>query len=604
MEQSNLYVDGGARGNPGPAACGIMINNPQGRTIFQGGYCIGKATNNVAEYTALLRGLQESCKLGIDRLDIYSDSQLMVRQITGQYRVRDISLQKLHDQAHQLLERFDRWQITHIPREKNEQANSLVNQALDAHKDITVVPPDPATATTHSGPAETSGKVVKPVKIVIIGGGSYAWSPTLLRDLVMQKELAGGGEVWLVDIDPKPLKDIDAYAKALLKRTKSKFTVHTTVDRDAALGGADFVIITISTGGFKAMRHDLEIPEKHGIYQPVGDTVGPGGISRTLRNVPVFVDLAKSFVKHCPDAWILNITNPMTVLTNTLALQGCRRVIGLCHELSALWTRLTDHFKCDWHDISMRVAGLNHFAFILDATYQGQSIMSQFDTWASEPDNQVQGGKIDLTHQESLSLEWHKFKYDFYRKTGRMLYPGDRHITEFFSNVITKQSGYGAAFGIKLTTIAHRQEWFDKARKDTLKWTAKPETIPLKISREAISAIVACLCSSRTVVDVVNLPNVGQIDNLPRGTVVETMATIGNGMVEPHAVGALPDDLAMMLSHHAHRFNLTLQAALKGDRKLALEAMLTDPLVGDCQTAGKLLDQLLSANRKLLPQFF
>ena len=352
------------------------------------------------------------------------------------------------------------------------------------------------------------------------------------------------------------------------------------------------------------MRHDLEIPEKHGIYQPVGDTIGPGGISRTLRNVPVFVDLAKSFIKHCPEAWILNITNPMTVLTNTLVLQGCRRVIGLCHELSTLWTRLTDHFKCDWHDISMQLAGLNHFAFILDATYQGQSIMSQFDTWASEPDNQAQGGDVDLTHQETLSLYSHKFKYDFYRQTGRMLYPGDRHITEFFSNVITKQTGYGAAFGIKLTSIADRQEWFDKARKDTLEWTAKPETIPLKISREAISGIVACLCSSGKIVDVVNLPNVGQIDNLPRDTVVETMATIGNGTVAPHTVGALPDDLAMMLSHHAQRFNLTLQAALKGDRKLALEAMLTDPLVRNCQTAGKLLDQLLSANRKLLPQFF
>ena len=130
-----------------------MINNPQGRTIFRAGYCIGKATNNVAEYTALLRGLEQASRLGIAQLHIYGDSQLMVRQINGQYRVREEQLQKLHDQAHQLLERFDRWQITHIPREKNASGQCLMkllarSTNTGTFRSVRLIPPGPMVSPT------------------------------------------------------------------------------------------------------------------------------------------------------------------------------------------------------------------------------------------------------------------------------------------------------------------------------------------------------------------------------------------------------------------------------------------------------------------------
>jgi len=437
-------------------------------------------------------------------------------------------------------------------------------------------------------------------KIVMIGGGSYNWMPHLLRDIVVKSELAGS-EIWLVDIDPKALKDVERYGRVLLQHAKSDCRLFATTERDRALPKADFVVITISTGGLETMRPDLEIPYKYGIFQPVGDTVGPGGISRALRNIPVFLDFAKSIKKHCPKAWVLNITNPMTVLTQVLCQQGCK-TIGLCHELYALWGMLRDHYKAAWDDINLQVAGLNHFGFILSAHHRGRNGFEVFRKMAADPKFQVPKGKVDLTHAETHGH--HVFKSEYFRRTGHMLYPGDRHTSEFFSNVLTKNTQYGKIFNIKLTYIKDRYTWLNNAKKHTWDLTKHPEKIGLEPSREAMSSLIVSLATGKPIVEVVNLPNVGQIENLPRGVVVETMATFHADSVTPHTVGTLPDHLATVLTPHANRDNMVIDAAVRGDRKLAAEAMALDPLVREWNTAGELLDKLLKANKKFLPQFF
>jgi alpha-galactosidase len=436
-------------------------------------------------------------------------------------------------------------------------------------------------------------------KIVMIGGGSYNWTAHLVRDMVVKPELAGS-ELWLVDINKKALKDLEAYCKALLQHAKSDFTLHTTTNRDEALPKADFVVITISTGGLEAMRPDLEIPYKYGIFQPVGDTVGPGGISRALRNIPVFMDFAKSIKKYCPNAWVLNITNPMTVLTQVLCQQGCKTV-GLCHELYSLWGLLRDQLKCQWDEVSLQVAGLNHFGFILSARHKNYDAFKVFQKMASDSKTRMAKANVNLTHAETHGH--HVFKFEYFRRTGMMLYPGDRHTSEFFSNVLTKDTGYGAAYHIRLTKIKDRYTWLNAAKKRVKAMTEKPSTIDLTPSREAMSSLLVSLMTGKPLVEVVNLPNVGQIENLPRGVAVETMATVTADKIVPHTVGTIPDELAMLLNHHAIRFNLVIQAALTGDRKLALQAMASDPLVREWNKAGEMLDKLLKANKKYLPQF-
>lgn len=439
-------------------------------------------------------------------------------------------------------------------------------------------------------------------KIVIIGGGSYGWTPTLVRDTLVTLGPEAEGQIWLVDLDSKALADLERCSQAIIDRTGSKFKVHTTGVLTEALPGADFVVITVSTGGLEAMRHDIEIPLKYGIYQPVGDTVGPGGISRTLRNVPVFVDFAEKIKRHCPDAWVLNITNPMTVLTQVLIEAGCKAV-GLCHELYTLSGMLKEHFGCQWQEISLSVAGVNHFAFILKAQHRDIDCFTVFDEWAKNPRTQVLTPELVLTH-ERTHLGKHVYKLDNYRRTGRMLYPGDRHTAEFTHNVLTDQTERGALYSIKLTTIDERYEWLADSKKRVKQWVTKPEELPLEASREPVAYIIKALTGGEPWVDVVNLRNEGQIDNLPRGCVVETMATISAGQIIPHAVGALPDDIVGQIYPYCVRFDMLIESALKGDRRLALQAMCLDCLVRDYQIAEQLLDELLEANRQFLPQFF
>ena len=155
------------------------------------------------------------------------------------------------------------------------------------------------------------------MQITIIGGGSYQWAPTLIVDLLRTESIRPLRLV-LEDIDPVPLPTMEAFAKLAAQTLGTEVDVTTTTDQRRALEGADFVVVTISTGGFPTMRVDLEVPARHGIYQSVGDSVGPGGVNRALRNIPVLVGIGHDMEEVCPDAWMLNITNPMTCLTRSV----------------------------------------------------------------------------------------------------------------------------------------------------------------------------------------------------------------------------------------------------------------------------------------------
>ena len=170
------------------------------------------------------------------------------------------------------------------------------------------------------------------MQVTIVGGGSYQWSPELMADLFGTEALRGLHLV-LEDIDPAPLPRMQALAEKVSAALEAKATITTTTDQRQALEGADFVIVTISTGGFRSMAVDLDVPARYGIRQSVGDTVGPGGVNRALRNVPVLASIARDMQEVCPDAWLLNITNPMSALTRTVTAVSPIKVMGLCHEV-------------------------------------------------------------------------------------------------------------------------------------------------------------------------------------------------------------------------------------------------------------------------------
>ena len=209
------------------------------------------------------------------------------------------------------------------------------------------------------------------MQITIIGGGSYQWTPELLADILSTPSLHGS-HIVLEDIDPVPLEKMEALARMVDEALGSKATVTTTTDQRRALDGADFVVVTISTGGFDSMAVDLDVPARYGIRQSVGDTVGPGGINRALRNIPVLVGAAEDMADVCPDAWLLNITNPMTCLTRAVCRQTGVKAVGLCHEVGNWTMDLAIALGKPADAVRATVAGVNHFPVVTALDVDGE----------------------------------------------------------------------------------------------------------------------------------------------------------------------------------------------------------------------------------------
>jgi len=424
------------------------------------------------------------------------------------------------------------------------------------------------------------------VKITIVGGGSYAWTPTIVRDIVVTRELEGS-TICLHDIDPEALKLTARAARRCVRQAQAKFKVQTTLSRHDALRGADYCILTISTGGLEAMRHDLEIPYKYGIRQPVGDTVGPGGLARALRNIPVVVGIARDMERLCPDAWLLNYTNPMTTLTRAVTKVTSVKTIGLCHELYGTirsirrWLDLAPEVP-----IEAKVGGINHLPWVLDLSVDGEDGMEMLRKFVRKNGTSASGVKLEL-----------------FKVYGALPAAGDRHVCEWFPYFLTKESNWGAKFGVELTTIEERYGWLKSARQRTQDLARGKEPFDLKPSQEAASRLIAGLATGTHAVDIMNLPNRGQLPDLPRDAVVETMGTAGSMGAQGFAVGPLPRGIAGHLKKLVEMQELVVESALTGDRKMALEALLMDPLVKEYSSAKRMLDQMLRATREFLPQF-
>src|SRR5262245_807988 len=207
-------------------------------------------------------------------------------------------------------------------------------------------------------------------RIVVIGGGSFQWVPKLVCDLLNTPSLAEAALV-LEDIAPEPLAAMGDLTRHLIALAQMPVQVRTTTDQRAALEGADYVVVTISTVGFASMRHDLAVPAQYGIKQSVGDSVGPGGLMRALRNIPVLLGIARDMERVCPDAWLLNITNPMTTLCRAVTRETSIATVGLCHEVGNAQYTLSQLLDVDYRAIEPTVTGVNHLPLITALSVDG-----------------------------------------------------------------------------------------------------------------------------------------------------------------------------------------------------------------------------------------
>lgn len=446
---------------------------------------------------------------------------------------------------------------------------------------------------------------MKRVKITIVGGGSVNWTPNIVKDILLTPELQGA-EIVLYDIDLSAAELTGGLLKRLVRERDIDAKITVTDDQDSALLDSNYVIITISTGGLDAMAHDLSVPEKYGIYHTVGDTSGPGGWARTIRNYQVFVDLAEHMVERCPEAVVLNYTNPMTTLTDVLARHFVGPVIGLCHGLFENLRFLKKHFSLNREEeMSVQYSGFNHFFWITEIRSGERYLLEELRETLNER------GFSDLIREQlkdEMGFSSHReLATELFRLTNIMPYLGDRHTCEFLAPYITDPERM-KKYKLVRTTIQERREKVAKKQKEVRDVLASDG--PLQgydeRSRESAAGIIAAHQTGKPFIDVGNVPNTGQMPDLPGGVIVETPVLTDRTGFTPLAQPPLPQVVAGLLEPYARVFTMTVEACEWLDKKMALQALRLDPVCSHLDTS-RVMDmgnELLSAHAQWTGSLF
>ena len=436
-------------------------------------------------------------------------------------------------------------------------------------------------------------------KITIIGGGSSTFVPQLMR-LFIGSEILQGSTIALMDVDAHRLETMDRLCNLLVEKEGADLTIESTTDQRASLTGADFCITAISVGGMDAWEKDIEIPAQYGIYMTIADSVGPGGIMRALRHIPVLASVADDVSKVAPDAWVFNYTNPVTSITTAMRQhQPAVRSVGLCSCSSI--TRNTKYLA-DWAGVDPNqialpapAAGLNHCAFMLDVRFtDGQSALPAI-----------------LERTKLPVIRWALETY------GLLPYCWS-HVTEFFPALSqlaepyeNKLQGLEMAYGLHVHDMDHERARVKKWGRLVETWSSDSESdvslnvLPSAEAIEVVKIMEALLTNGHDLFGV-NVPNRGAIDNLPDDAIVEVTSLVDGYGIRPVHVGPLPEPLAATLCNHVEAQRLTAQAALTGDYHLARQAFLQDPQTQArlaLEDIDKLMEALFAAHREHLPQF-
>jgi len=450
----------------------------------------------------------------------------------------------------------------------------------------------------------------KNLNIAYIGGGSRGWAWGLMSDLALEKNLSG--TVKLYDLNYDAARQNEMIGNRLYDREDvvGKWKYQAVKTMEEALVDADFVIISILPGTFSEMLSDVHEPEKYGIYQSVGDTIGPGGLVRALRTIPIFVEIANQIKEFAPKAWVINYTNPMSLCVRTLyetfpeikAIGCCHEVFGTQKLLASMVEEMLEIKDVSYKDIKVNVLGINHFTWIDEASYLGIDLFPLYKQFVDKyAETGFEGNEKGHWMNDHFSSA-QRVKFDLFKKFGLIAAAGDRHLAEFMPASWYLQSPEKVKewkFGLTKVQwrIDNKQELLEKGSRLA---EGKEEFILHETGEEGIEMIKALLGLGDLVTNV-NLPNRGQIEGLPLDTVVETNAIFRNNSIKPICAGKLPTPIENMVSLHIRNQETTLQAALTKDKSLAFQAFVQDPLVQISPDDAKvLLDKMLYQTKEYL----
>lgn len=456
-------------------------------------------------------------------------------------------------------------------------------------------------------------------KIIIIGAGSASFGPSTLATLIRDERLRGS-ELALVDLSEPALQTTARVARRMSDAWGADMTISASTNRRDVLSGADFVIVSIEVSPREELwRKDWEIPMRHGLRQPYAENGGPGGLMHACRQIPPFMDIVRDMEELCPDAWLINFSNPLPRITRAITKYSRIKTVGKCHQINVGYALVgvllrerygidvppdvnlhsdpanvaTNHLLANAarEHISIKSAGLNHFIWLLDVRdkHTGEDLYPVLR--AALPD-------------APPTLE--PFSMELFRIFGYCPIPGDTHLVEYLPYTHDPLARPWETYAIPL------YNWGDNELARTMMQTlmqqmaAGEKSVAGMRDAESEGAIelIAAIAGDENFYDeTVNIPNHGAISNLPDDTIVEVPALVSGMGVQGVNVGPLPKGIAELCRREAALVEMVVDTAVSGDRNLALQTLLLDPMINDIGRARAILDDYLREFAPYLPQF-
>ena len=429
--------------------------------------------------------------------------------------------------------------------------------------------------------------------ITILGAGSTVFARQLMTDILLIEGLDEGCFA-LVDIDAERLELARQIAERLIARSGKRWSVRASTERQEVLADSGFIINSIEVAGLANVRHDFDIPMKYGVNQCIGDTIGPGGIFKALRTGPAWLDILRDAERLCPQALVINYTNPMSILTLAALIGTSMRTVGLCHSVQGTSKQLAGYLNVPYEELEWRCAGINHNAWFTELRHNGQDMYPRLREAAQVPE----------------IYECDPVRFEIMRYLGAFVTESSGHFSEYVPyfrkrpDLIERycRAGYLGETGFYANNWPIWREQNDEAIREMLAGTRE---IPFTRSHEYGSFIIEAVVMRRPTVIYGNVRNSGLIDNLPDGC-VEVACLVDRNGVQPCHFGVLPEQLAGLNRTHMTVHTLVCDALLHRDKEAARYALMLDPLTAAvCSPAeiSAMFDEMWEAELPYLSYF-
>ncbi len=434
-------------------------------------------------------------------------------------------------------------------------------------------------------------------RITFIGAGSFVFTRNLVRD-ILTFPLLRDATLVLMDVDPERLEFAQKSVQRIVELGHYPARVEATLDRATALKDADVVLCTILAGGIDVWRHDIEIPKKYGIDTNIGDTRGPSGIFRALRTIPVMLDIVKDMERYCPDAVLLNYTNPMAMLCRALQRSTSIPVTGLCHSVQGSAEMLAGWIGAPLEEITYTCAGINHQAWYLRYAWNGRDAYPLLREAVQQPEIYQQ----EIVRNELfLHLDYYVTESSGHNSEYNWWFRKRPDLIERYCLPGTGWNPGEYAYILK-EYLEREDTWRDDARQ----WFAQETPISLERGSEYAAGIINALQGGETFGFNGNVPNTDLISNLPEGACVEVPVYVDRNGFRPVHVGALPPQCVALNHVSVLVEEMAVEAALTGNPRLVFQAIAYDPLSAAVLSLAEIrtmVNEMFRQNRDYLPQF-